>query len=380
MTAPPWFPFVVSQWHIDTRRLTLAEKGAHAELLAYAWEAGGLPLQQPALARIAGASMREWARVWPSILHLWRVDEMRQVMVNEHQEEKRRSAEERSSAARDSADKSWKSRRRPDANAERTQSNGTADAKQTQCDLDRDKEKEQDQPPNPLSGGTIPLGLPAGEPETGAAGGEEGREGTKQAASRKAAKPRKPKAADVLVEKHRETIAAVLDLLDAARGKLVEPDPDRAGQHLACPLPPVVRSNLENWRTIAARIEEGATVDQVHHVLGVRFAAIRAGDAAGRSYFDAITPFRSEWFARYLATDAAAAAARVRADIERRAPRPSRLAPGNAKPTPDEAERIAAQEADMDRRRRARALASMSPEDREKLAQLEAAALANGAA
>jgi hypothetical protein len=226
-----------------------------------------------------------------------------------------------------------------------------------------------DQPPNPLSGGTLPLGLPAGEPETGAAGGEEAREGTKQAASRKAAKPRKPKAADVLVEKHRETIAAVLDLLDAARGKLVEPDPDRAGHHRPCPLPPVKRDNPENWRTIAARIEEGATVEQSHHVLGVRFAAIRAGDPS-REYFNAINPFASEWFARYLETDAAAAAARVRADLERRAPRPSRLAPGNAKPTKSEAEIIAAQERDLDRRReerRAADLAAMDPTERARI-------------
>ena len=197
----------------------------------------------------------------------------------------------------------------------------------------------------------------------------------KVAARRRA---RKPKAVD-LVEKHREAIGQVLDLLDKGRATLEEPDPDRPGATRLHPLPPIPRDNPENWKLIADRIEAGATVEQARHVLRVRWAAIQAGDPAGRSYFDAITPFRPQWFAASLGTDEAAARARVRADLERRAPRPARLAPGNAKPTKSEAEIIAAQEADMNRRRREQLLAKLSPEDRAKAEELERRA-AEGAA
>lgn len=60
----PWFPrdFIAS-----TRAMRLAERGAYCDLLFYQWEMGSLPADTEALARLLGASPKEFANVWKVI-------------------------------------------------------------------------------------------------------------------------------------------------------------------------------------------------------------------------------------------------------------------------------------------------------------------------
>jgi uncharacterized protein YdaU (DUF1376 family) len=60
----PWFP---KDWVAATRLLSLAERGAYADLLFFQWEMVRLPAKHEALLRLLGVSASEFAEVWPGI-------------------------------------------------------------------------------------------------------------------------------------------------------------------------------------------------------------------------------------------------------------------------------------------------------------------------
>ena len=68
-TAPA-FQFYSRDWLASSsvRRMTLAERGAYIDLLAFAWRDGGIPDDETELARLLQVSPRSWRRMAPRLL------------------------------------------------------------------------------------------------------------------------------------------------------------------------------------------------------------------------------------------------------------------------------------------------------------------------
>ena len=154
--------------------------------------------------------------------------------------------------------------------ASSNEANDKQRAKQTSnpdADADADAAKKQDPPVSPVTGGaTTPdlFGQPSPPPPV------------------KAPTRAQVKAAER--EKHDAEARTVLAALSEARIRAIPG---------ALALTPTVG----NLRGIASRLADGATVDQCLHVIAVREAATRA-DPSQAQWFDAVTPFTVDGFAR----------------------------------------------------------------------------------
>jgi uncharacterized protein YdaU (DUF1376 family) len=63
-----WMPFYVGDYLRDTGDLSLEEHGAYSRLLLYMWGRDGrLPLEHARLARLVGAELVAWERIWPEL-------------------------------------------------------------------------------------------------------------------------------------------------------------------------------------------------------------------------------------------------------------------------------------------------------------------------
>ena len=69
-----WMPWYCREWLVDTRHLTCECRGAYRDLLDHQWLDGGLVDDQDELQRRAGATDREWKRIWPKIERYLPVD------------------------------------------------------------------------------------------------------------------------------------------------------------------------------------------------------------------------------------------------------------------------------------------------------------------
>jgi hypothetical protein len=67
----PWMPLYVGDYLADTRRLSTLEHGAYLLLIMDYWQNGSIPDDDGALARIAGLTPKEWAKVKPAVLRLF---------------------------------------------------------------------------------------------------------------------------------------------------------------------------------------------------------------------------------------------------------------------------------------------------------------------
>ena len=65
----PSFQFYARDWLASSsvRRMTLAERGAYIDLLAYAWQDGGLPDDDAEIARLLQVSLRVWRTLAPRV-------------------------------------------------------------------------------------------------------------------------------------------------------------------------------------------------------------------------------------------------------------------------------------------------------------------------
>lgn len=105
MGCLPYFKFWVQDWIAGVLSLSLAERGAYISLLAWSWEHGPLPLEEPARARILSIGVGELRKIWPALAPYWR--ETAKGFVNKRLELERKSAKGRSAAAKRSADERW---------------------------------------------------------------------------------------------------------------------------------------------------------------------------------------------------------------------------------------------------------------------------------
>ena len=67
MTERPWMKLYVADYLADTRRLSFQEHGIYLLLIMEYWQHGGLPQDDKSLAKIVGATQREWQRHKPAV-------------------------------------------------------------------------------------------------------------------------------------------------------------------------------------------------------------------------------------------------------------------------------------------------------------------------
>jgi len=130
-TAPA-FQFYSRDWLASSsvRRMTLAERGAYIDLLAYAWRDGGIPDDEAELARLLQVSPRVWRRMAPRILAEFSetADGADGLLANPRQERERAKLKSwREKSALGGAKSATK--RQPNGN--QTATNGQANGKQT---------------------------------------------------------------------------------------------------------------------------------------------------------------------------------------------------------------------------------------------------------
>lgn len=66
MTKPPAFQWYAKDWLTDDKRteMSLAQRGAYADLLSYQWVNGGIPAGLDGIARVLGVGVDEATEVW----------------------------------------------------------------------------------------------------------------------------------------------------------------------------------------------------------------------------------------------------------------------------------------------------------------------------
>jgi uncharacterized protein YdaU (DUF1376 family) len=67
---PPAFQFYAKDWLTSgkVRAMTLAGRGLFIDLLAFAWDNHGLPLDEQTIRRSVGCDVREWRRNWQQVV------------------------------------------------------------------------------------------------------------------------------------------------------------------------------------------------------------------------------------------------------------------------------------------------------------------------
>lgn len=87
----PYFKFYVGDWLSDTIDLTLEQRGAYIQLLAWSWKRGmPLPLDEVHRARILGLDPERFRDVWDGLRGHWR--ETDKGWVNQRLEKERKDA------------------------------------------------------------------------------------------------------------------------------------------------------------------------------------------------------------------------------------------------------------------------------------------------
>jgi uncharacterized protein YdaU (DUF1376 family) len=112
----------------DTRTLTTLEHGAYLLLLMEAWRRPhcDLPDDDAILAKLAGLSTAEWAKIKTTILAYWKLDGRRKTFTQKRLLKERDAARKRSKSQKDKAAKRWNNTEKGDAPAIPRQSHGNA--------------------------------------------------------------------------------------------------------------------------------------------------------------------------------------------------------------------------------------------------------------
>lgn len=73
MSAPPYMPLYIADYHADTTHLSRGEHGAYLLLLMAMWRAGGrLPYNDTKLGLLAKCTPDEWADIRPAIMEFFK--------------------------------------------------------------------------------------------------------------------------------------------------------------------------------------------------------------------------------------------------------------------------------------------------------------------
>ena len=108
----PSFQFYPRDWLASSsvRRMTLAERGAYIDLLAYAWQDGGLPDDDAEIARMLQVSTSVWRKLARRVRPRFEVQDGR--LINARLEcvraEQAAYRERRANAGRSGAAKRWR--------------------------------------------------------------------------------------------------------------------------------------------------------------------------------------------------------------------------------------------------------------------------------
>lgn len=74
MAAPAWMPLYVADYLADTGHLSTVEHGAYMLLIMHYWQNGGIPDEDPKLARICRLSVKEWLNIKETLADLFSSD------------------------------------------------------------------------------------------------------------------------------------------------------------------------------------------------------------------------------------------------------------------------------------------------------------------
>jgi uncharacterized protein YdaU (DUF1376 family) len=165
MRDAPWFAFYVKDWIVETALLTAAQKGALADLRAYAWHSDPpctLPNDDTVLAKLSGLA-RQWPKLGVAVRAFFIVedDKLRDPMLSEAYEEMVKSSARKSQAGKLGAEQRWKGHSKVAGGQERvgpmatapseTHGNRTTDGWHPQSD--RESQTDTQAQPEPPSGG-----------------------------------------------------------------------------------------------------------------------------------------------------------------------------------------------------------------------------------
>lgn len=104
----PAFQFYAGDWLADerVRLMTLAERGAYIDLLAFAWREGSIPDDAAKCARLLLCSPKEMAATWEAVRPMFVAGEPGR-LVSERMEQERRQLQEYAAAQAAKANKRW---------------------------------------------------------------------------------------------------------------------------------------------------------------------------------------------------------------------------------------------------------------------------------
>lgn len=277
--APPAFQFYAKDWLIDTRELGPYGRGVLVDMIVLCWENGSIADDPTVVATAVGADGKQVARLWPALrvkfgtdpVRPGRLFNMRLEVEREKQSENRQKQSNKGKAsaqarARAKVAEAFTAASTAVTTVVQPQCQPTPQPKVNSaiCDLRSAVLPSEDPPLSPV-GGTAAFGLSAPAPTV-----------RQTRAEKKAA----------ILEVRKVDAQTVLSALNAARLDVI-------------PNSRPLRPTTENLTHIADRLEAGATVEECLHVVTVRAEEVRGGGEA--KWFDAVTPFLADSFARSLA-------------------------------------------------------------------------------
>lgn len=284
-TKRPAMPFYIESWLAPgaARRMKPHDRGVYIDLLAYAWDKGGIPRAEveddcAELARTSNLSKRNFREVWSRIKSNFVLDEQRDRFVNLKQEDVRKRCELRADSLRkgkQSADKKHTDSEESRGVARRIGSPSVSDSvlssptEKISPVAPKGAERAADLQPDLFA---VPKSVPDQPP---------------------AVESKSPKKGDA-----NAVVDGLLEELSEARMR-VRPS--------SMPLKPTAA----NRKYIAARLDDGYAPDDIRHVIAVCEAECRRyrgpDDRDPFQWFDAISPFRPDNFERKRARAAPAA-------------------------------------------------------------------------
>lgn len=277
MNKRPWFPFYPADWlgERNVRMISREARSCYFDLLCEIWSHGPVNDDPDFCAHLLNESPRGFRKIWAEIRPLFFEISPGKLSQNRLEFE-RNEAEHKAEKARNSAQSRWSN----NANALPTHSernaNGMLARASSQSHPQSHPQSQIQDPP------IVPPEPPAPEP-------------LKLAAPSAAA--RAPKKSVKKLDDWQKQAEPLLAELNAARKRVRPSSRDYS-------------ATADNLRGITERLAKGATAEDVKHVILVGEVECRDNPDSFQ-WFDAVSPFRADNFARKLGRDPNAATPRA---------------------------------------------------------------------